>query len=373
VNPNLSSSFVPIDLNTVIIFKMTDVQDPEIAKVRQELIARFDSLTNKSDILRAVELKALFEQIKLVPVESRADYGKQVNSLRQELESMIASASDEHSELTPIDVTAPFDVNIKPGSEPMLLPTTNGSIHPLMKEMETILDIFYRLGFKAIESPEIDDDYHMFGSLNFPENHPARDDFDTLQTKQLDKDGKPFVAPAHTSTMEIRVMNANKESLEAGEPIAFVIPGRVFRNEDLDARHEHTFYQLEGVYVGKGVTVSNLMATLKTFMSEYYQKEVELKTQPFYFPFTEPSLEFAISCPFCDKEGCNVCSYSGWIELLGCGMTHPNVYRQAGIDSEVYTGFAWGVGFMRMAMIKYGIEDIRYFLSGRLNFLGQFK
>jgi phenylalanyl-tRNA synthetase alpha chain len=172
--------------------------------------------------------------------------------------------------------------------------------------------------------------------------------------------------------MQHRVLQDGREALAQGKPIAAVIPGRVFRNEDLDARHEHTFYQLEGVYVGKGVNAGNLIATLKTFLQEYYGKALEVKTQPFYFPFTEPSFEFALSCPFCDKKGCNVCSYSGWIELLGCGMIHPNVLHEAGIDTNEYTGFAWGGGIERLVMMKYGIEDIRHFESGRLEFLRQF-
>jgi phenylalanyl-tRNA synthetase alpha chain len=194
----------------------------------------------------------------------------------------------------------------------------------------------------------------MFGSLNFPEGHPARDDYDTFITEQTDADGKPFIAPAHTSTMQNRVLVEHKEKLENGEPIAVVIPGRVFRNEDLDARHEHTFYQLEGVYVGKGVHAGNLIATLKTFLQTYYGKELEVKTQPFYFPFTEPSFEFALSCPFCDKKGCSTCSQSGWIELLGCGMIHPNVLHAAGIDPQVYTGFAWGGGIERLGGLGAG-------------------
>src|SRR4030095_11281853 len=152
------------------------------------------------------------------------------------------------------------------------------------------------------------------------EGHPARDDYDTFVTVEKDKDGKPYVAPAHTSTMQNRVLQQYKANLEKGEPIAVVIPGRVFRNEDLDPRHEHTFYQLEGVYVDKGVHAGHLIATLKTYMQEYYQQEMDIKNQPFYFPFTEPSFEFAQSCPFCQKKGCNICSYTGWIELLGCGM-----------------------------------------------------
>jgi phenylalanyl-tRNA synthetase alpha chain len=151
-----------------------------------------------------------------------------------------------------------------------------------------------------------------------------------------------------------------------------VIPGRVFRNEDLDARHEHTFYQLEGVYVDEGINAGHLIATLKTFLEEYFGQDLEVKTQPFYFPFTEPSFEFTISCPFCQKKGCNVCSYTGWIELLGCGMIHPNVLKQGGIDPAKYTGFAWGMGIDRLVMMKYGIEDVRHFESANLKFLRQF-
>jgi phenylalanyl-tRNA synthetase alpha chain len=274
--------------------------------------------------------------------------------------------------LTPIDITAPFDINTSAEQRPKLLATEQGSQHPLTTELANILDIFYRMGFTAIESPELDDDFHMFSSLNFPEDHPARDDYDTFTTTQTDKNGKPYIAPAHTSTMQHRVLQAHKLELEKGKAIAAVIPGRVFRNEDLDARHEHTFYQLEGVYVDKGIHAGHLIATLKTFLQEYYGKELEVKTQPFYFPFTEPSFEFALSCPFCDKKGCSICSQTGWIELLGCGLIHPNVLSQAGIDPEVYTGFAWGGGIERLVMMKYGIEDIRHFEAAKLEFLRQF-
>jgi phenylalanyl-tRNA synthetase alpha chain len=349
---------------------MNDSDKQTIDSIRETLIGRIKEGQSPLSVIRSIELKSLFDELKTKPPEERSEFGKQINALKQELEAYGGNSSDEQN-LADIDVTAPFDDNSP--SNQQLLPTELGSIHPITREMDNILDIGYRMGFKAIETPEIDDDYHMFGSLNFPEGHPARDDFDSFLTVQKDENGKPFIAPAHTSTMQIRVLEADKQQLKDGHPLAYIIPGRVFRNEDLDARHEHTFYQLEGVYVGKNVTVGNLMATLKNFMSTYYGKEVELKTQPFYFPFTEPSFEFAISCPYCDKAGCNICSYSGWIELLGCGMTHPNVYLKAGIDPEVYTGFAWGIGFMRMAMIKYDIEDIRYFHSGRLDFLRQFK
>lgn len=347
-------------------------QNNRIAEVADTLRARMETLENKAEILKAVELKALYAEIPTLPTEQRAAFGKEINALKQELERLVAKQHDQADERPPIDVTAPFDRNVPAGQQPQLLPAEQGSQHPLMTELAKVLDIFYRMGFTAVESREIDDDYHMFTSLNFPEGHPARDDYDTFMTIQSDKDGQPLIAPAHTSTMQNRVLQAHKANLEQGRPIAAVIPGRVFRNEDLDARHEHTFYQLEGVYVDKGVHAGNLIATLKTFLQEYYAKELEVKTQPFYFPFTEPSFEFALSCPFCDKQGCNVCSYSGWIELLGCGMINPNVLKMAGIDPAVYTGFAWGGGIERLVMMKYGIEDIRHFESGKLDFLRQF-
>jgi phenylalanyl-tRNA synthetase alpha chain len=325
-----------------------------------------------SSVLRSAELKNLFDQIKTMPSEERGAFGQEINSLRNELTELLKANQDEAAALPPIDITAPFDINTPTDKRPSLLPSETGSQHPLMTELTTVLDIFYRMGFTAIESREIDDDFHMFGSLNFPDDHPARDDYDTFMTTQTDKNGKPFIAPAHTSTMQNRVLKKHKAELEAGKPIAAVIPGRVFRNEDLDARHEHTFYQLEGIYVDKDINAGNLIATLKTFLQEYYGKELEVMTQPFYFPFTEPSFEFALSCPFCDKKGCNICSQTGWIELLGCGMIHPNVLSQTGIDPSIYTGFAWGGGIDRLVMMKYGVEDVRHFEAGKLDFLRQF-
>lgn len=346
--------------------------NPQIADVAAELKARFDRLENKADILRAPELRAIFSGIRMVEPDQRSQYGQEVNRLRQELQAMVDATSSVDSTLPALDVTAPFDINTVADRRSQLLPSQLGTVHPLMAELSTVLDIFGNMGFTAIESREIDDDFHMFETLNFPENHPARDHYDTFMTEQTDAEGKSFIAPAHTSTMQYRVLKQFKSQLEQGTPIAAVIPGRVFRNEDLDARHEHTFYQVEGVYVGQGVTVGNLIATLKTFLQTYYGKALEVKTQPFYFPFTEPSFEFALSCPFCDKVGCHICSQSGWIELLGCGLIHPNVLRLAGVDPDTYTGFAWGFGVDRLVMMKHGIEDIRHFESAKLDFLRQF-
>lgn len=342
-------------------------QNHKIAEVAELLRQRFDELDQKPDILKAVELRSLYAEIPTLPAEERSEFGKEINQLKQELEDLVALHQDKAQTLPPIDVTAPFDVNVPADKRPRLLSSEMGSRHPLMTELQGVLDIFYRMGFTAIESRQIDDDYHMFGALNFPEGHPARDDYDTFMTE----DG--LIAPAHTSTMQNRVLKQYKDNLDKGEPIAVLLPGRVYRNEDLDARHEHTFHQFEGVYVDKGIHVGNLLATFKTFLTEYYRQDIEIKSQPFYFPFTEPSFELALSCPFCQKKGCHICSQTGWIELLGMGMIHPNVLKEAGIDPNEFTGFAWGCGLERLVMMKYGIEDIRHFESGKLDFLRQFK
>ncbi len=347
-------------------------QNPRVAEVAETLMKRFDELEDKSEVLKAVELRALYGEIPTLPPEERGTFGKEINQLKSELEQLVAEHQEKAEALPPIDVTAPFDINVPADKRPKFLTADNGSRHPLMVEIEKISDIFYRMGFVVEESRQLDDDWHMFTSLNFPEGHPARDDYDTFMTVETDKNGKQLIAPAHTSTMQNRYLQKYKANLEQGKPIAVLVPDRVFRNEDLDARHEHTFYQFEGIYVDKGIHAGHLMATLKTFLQDYFQQDIEIKTQPFYFPFTEPSFEFALSCPFCQKKGCNVCSRTGWIELLGCGMIHPNVLKMAGIDPSVYTGYAWGSGVERLVMMKYNIEDVRHFESGKLDFLRQF-
>lgn len=312
-------------------------------------------------VLRSPELRSLYDELKTLPSDQKAAFGQEVNALRQELESILATKGEAEEKMPPIDATAPWAANTQ---KPSVLPATAGSVHPLNQEMARILDIFSRMGFSAVESRQIDDDYHMFTSLNFPEGHPARDDYDTFMTEE------GLVAPAHTSTMQNRILKANKHLLEKGEPIAYVIPGRVFRNEDLDATHEHTFHQLEGIYVDKGVHAGMLVATLQAYLNEYFGEDLQTKLQPFYFPFTEPSFEMAVERPSILRKDDS--EEQKWLELLGCGMIHPNVLREAGIDPEVYTGFAWGQGIERMVMMKNGIEDIRHFNSAKLDFLRQF-
>lgn len=343
----------------------------DIEAVKQALLRRVEQSDEPREVLKAPELKALYAQIR--QADDKAAFGAAVNDAKLALEQAIAAREATLSEVerAPIDVTAPFDVN---APIPTLLPSSHGSIHPLMREVETISDIFNRMGYVTEESREIDDQYHMFESLNFPKGHPARDDYDTFMTEETDANGDKLIAPAHTSTMQNRVLKKYAANLTNDEAIAVIVPDRTFRNEDLDARHEHTFYQVEGVYVARGVSVGNLIATLQAFLQEYYGKKLDVRVNPFYFPFTEPSFEFALSCPFCEgnEKGCKICSGEGWIELLGCGMIHPNVLKMAGIDPTEYTGFAFGCGIDRLIMMKYQIEDIRHLESGKLDFLRQF-
>jgi len=342
----------------------------DINALRIQLLAQVSDSMQPAEVLRSDSLKEIYRQIPTLPAEERGAFGQQVNALKVEIEAAVEArqATLSQTTLAPIDVTAPFDIN---ASKPVLLPAEQGTLHPLTQEMERISDIFNRMGFVTEGSREIDDQYHMFETLNFPKGHPARDDYDTFMTVETDKDGDPFIAPAHTSTMQNRVLKKYHANLAEGNAIAAIVADRCFRNEDLDARHEHTFYQVEGIYVAKNVHAGMLVATLKKFLEEYYGRELEVRVNPYYFPFTEPSFEFALSCPFCEN-GCNVCSQSKWIELLGCGMIHPNVLKAADIDPEVYTGFAFGCGIDRLVMMKYGIEDVRNFESGKLKFLRQF-
>jgi phenylalanyl-tRNA synthetase alpha chain len=338
----------------------------DVQSVSEILFKRFEDLDKKAEILRAKELKSLYALIPTLPDSEKAEFGQQVNLLTKKLKDMVKESEQQSEVITPIDITAPFDINQNANNTQFLLTSDNGSQHPLNRELDVIVDIFYRMGFSAIESRIIDDDYHMFGSLNFPEGHPARDDYDTFKTEEK------LIPPAHTSSMQNRVLIENKKLLDDGQDIAYIIPGIVFRNEDVDARHDHTFFQVEGVYVSKQVNTGKLIATLRTFLEEYFHQDLEIKLQPYYFPFTEPSFEFSLSCPFCKKQGCSICSYSGFIELLGCGMIHPNVLAEAGIDNNVYSGFAFGFGLDRLVMMKYDIEDVRNLKSTKLEFLRQF-
>lgn len=329
-----------------------------IAKVAKQLLLEAKN-NPESKILRSPALKGLYSEIPKLPQDQRASFGKEVNELRQELQKLIdASVQKQKFDVSNIDITAPFGVNTEIVDRPSLLPTEQGSKHPLSQELEKINDIFVRMGFNVADSRQLDNDYNMFSALNFPENHPARDDYDTFMTDE------GLIPPAHTSTMQNRILRNSKP------PIRFVIPGRTYRNEDVDATHEHTFNQIEGVYVDKDITLADMLGTIQLFLETYFGEEIEFKTQPFYFPFVEPGLEFLIKTPKSLRKNKNS---DQWLEIMGCGMIHPNVLSEAGVDPKIYSGFAWGFGLDRLVMLKNGIEDVRHFNSGNLEFLRRFR
>jgi len=334
----------------------------------------YQTLTKDKEKLNSDELKKkyiskkgsitkAFGEIANIKQDQRAEYGKEANQLKTHFIEILEGRErkrDTYSTKKKIDPTAPFDTNISKKNREVWL-NTKGTIHPLSRELEKWEEIFKGMGFNILESRQIDDDFHMFESLNFPVGHPARDMYDTFWTE----DG--FVLPAHTSTMQNRAIRQF-----GPPPIAVVLPGRCFRNEATDAGHEHTFHQIEGIFIGENVSLGNMVATIKKFLQTYLETDFDVRIQPSFFPFTEPDCEFVISCPFCKKAGCSTCGHSGWIELMGCGMIHPNVLKQAGIDPEKYSGFAWGFGVDRLTMIKLGINDIRHLRDNNLNFLRQF-
>lgn len=309
------------------------------------------------------ELKALnadYAKIREIPAEQRGEFGRKLNAKKMAILEQIRAAEEASLDVAvqPLDVTAPCGVN-----EPLpeMYPVTMGSAHPLMKELDRVVEIYQMMGFDVMESRQLDDEFHMFDALNFPKEHPARDGYDTFRTEE------GLIPPAHTSTMQHRVLKLNRDKLAQGQQLAVVVPGRVYRNEDADATHEHTFYQCEGVYVSDDCTMGQMLGILREFFEQYYEQKLNIRTQPGYFPFTEPSLEFLIEKPrsLGGKKG-------DFLEMLGCGMIHPNVLSQAGIDPTRYHGFAWGGGIDRLAMLRYGLNDVRYFESGNLNFLREF-
>ncbi len=305
---------------------------------------------------RKSPLTEILKGIKDLDAEGKKIVGQEANKAKQALIDLLdkrqAEISSQH--FKNIGKTEAIDVTL-PGRD-----QEKGHKHPITQMTELCEDIFQTMGFEVYYPFAVDDDYHNFETLNLPPNHPARDSWDTLWTE----DG--HIAITHTSSMQNRIMSNNKP------PIRAIVPGRCFRNEATDARHEHTFTQLEGIYVDKGITITDLLGTLKEFFSKFYEQEVEVKFTPDFFPFVEPGGMMSLSCVLCKGKGCAVCKQSGWLEVMGCGMIHPKVLEMAGIDAETYSGFAWGFGIERLAMLKYNIDDIRYFNSGSLDFIRQF-
>lgn len=304
---------------------------------------------------------ALFSEFKSIPQEQKKRLGQRINQLKNSVQEKInasLSALEEHpSEIFITDFSLPAD--------PMAL----GSRHPVSIIRNEIIEIFNRLGFTISEGPEIEDDEHVFSKLNFPPNHPARDMQDTFFiVKHEDEGGKnrDVLLRTHTSPVQVRVMENQQP------PIRTISPGRVFRNEAISARSHCIFHQVEGLYIDKNVSFADLKQTLLYFAKEMFGKKTSIRLRPSFFPFTEPSAEMDISCS-CNGKGCNLCKYSGWLEILGCGMVDPNVLDFTGIDSHRYTGFAFGMGIERIALLKYQIKDIRLLFENDIRFLRQFK
>lgn len=299
-------------------------------------------------------IAALFDDFKNVPADQKKEIGKALNELKtaalnkvNELKEKLCN-SDQGK--TGLDLTLPGDL-IKPGTR-----------HPLSIVKNEILAIFNKLGFTISEGPEIEDDWHNFSALNFPEEHPARDMQDTFFIEK----NPDIVLHTHTSSVQVRDMETHPL------PIRLVTPGRVFRNEAISARAHCIFHQIEALYIDENVSFADLKQTLTYFAKELFGPETQIRLRPSYFPFTEPSAEMDVSCSLCHGEGCNVCKGTGWLEILGCGMVDPNVLELNGIDKEKYTGFALGMGIERISMLKYGIKDLRLFFENDIRFLEQF-
>ncbi len=317
------------------------------------------------DALEAIRVDALGRKGKLAEVsktfgklapEERARVGKLLNTVKQDLETRLdqrktaldSVAIDVRLESEWVDLTAPV-----PGIRP-------GSLHPITHVQRELEELFVSLGFAIMDGPEVETEHYNFDALNIPADHPARDAQDTFWLK----DGR--LLRTHTSPVQIRALE------KFGPPLKMIAPGRVFRNEEVDASHEHTFYQLEGMMVDRDVSVAHLLYFMKTLLSAIFHRDVAVRLRPGFFPFVEPGFELDIQCLICGGKGCPVCKHSGWVELLPCGLVNPAVLRAGGVDPEQWNGFAFGLGLTRLAMMRYGIDDIRLFAGGDLRFLRQF-
>lgn len=334
----------------------------QIEKISKE-IESFTSSTRQSVeefrlqfISKKGKLSTLFDQLKLAAADDKKELGKVLNDLKKSAEAKFyelqqALEGEGQGSIYEGDLSLPTT------------PNKTGSQHPLMLTRSRIIEIFERLGFNVEDGPEIEDDWHNFTALNFPENHPAREMQDTFFVEK----NPDILLRTHTSNVQIRLMKNRKP------PFRAIMPGRVYRNEAISARAHCFFHQVEGLYVDKNVGFADLKQTLYHFAKEMFGKETKIRLRPSFFPFTEPSAEIDISCLICHGKGCNVCKYSGWVEIAGSGMVHPNVLRNCGIDPEEYTGFAFGMGIERITMLRYSINDLRLFSENDIRFLKQFK
>ncbi|MHB2148892.1 phenylalanine--tRNA ligase subunit alpha [Calditrichota bacterium LG25] len=331
-----------------------------IEKIRAEFSQAVQSVKSPAD-LEPIRVKFLgrkglvstsFERISELPKEQRPLFGKALNELKKELETqyeaLAASFKNKEAPKRRIDLTLP-------GRKPFA-----GRKHPLLKVADEIKQIFTSLGFTIEDGPEIETDFYNFEALNIPKTHPARDMQDTLYITD------DILLRTHTSPVQIRVMQRQKP------PIQMIAPGRVYRRDTPDASHSPFFHQVEGLVVDEGITFADLKGVIQAFAHRMFGPDIKVRFRPSFFPFTEPSAEYDFSCVFCKGKGCRVCKNTGWMEISGAGMVHPNVFKAAGVDAEKYTGYAFGMGIDRIAMIKYAIDDIRIFFENDIRFLNQF-
>jgi len=333
------------ELSATALAAIAAANSPEdLERVRVDVLGRKGTLAQIS------------KEMGKVPAEQRGPVGKLLNAVKQELDAALENKSGEFADAALrarldaewMDLTLPA-----PGLRP-------GSLHPITQIQAEIEDLFVSMGFTVLDGPEVESEYYNFDALNIPADHPARDTQDTFWLT----DGN--LLRTHTSPVQIRGME------KLGPPLRMIAPGRAFRNESVDASHDHTFYQLEGMMVDRDVSVAHLIYFMKTLLTAIFKREVTVRLRPGYFPFVEPGFELDIQCLICGGPGCPVCKQSGWVELLPCGLVNPNVLRMSGIDPEVWNGFAFGLGLTRLAMMRYGIDDIRLLQGGDLRFLQQF-
>ncbi len=327
----------------------TQINSFEINDINQLEAFRIKFLGSKS------EIKNLFGELKTVPNEDKKSIGKDLNDLRIQAEEKYAENKEKLENRTNTKET--IDLS-KPGEN-----FSVGSHHPISLVRREIIEIFNRIGFVVSEGPEIEDDWHNFSALNFPPEHPARDMQDTFF---IEKGEKEMALRTHTSSVQVRVMENQKP------PIRTISPGRVYRNEAISARAHCFFHQVEGLYIDKNVSFADLKQTLLYFAKEMFGEKAQIRLRPSYFPFTEPSAEVDVSCSICNSKGCNVCKYTGWLEILGCGMVDPNVLEASGIDSKTYTGYAFGMGIERITQLKYKVNDLRLYSENDVRFLKHF-
>ncbi len=341
----------------------------------QELLAQIEQYRNEIDAyeignpqqLEAFRIrflgtkgitKTLFGEMRNVPNEKKKEFGQVLNDFKLLAETKFEKARELTASAEITNESADLSL---PGT-----PVEIGSRHPITLVRNRIVSIFQRLGFSVADGPEIEDDFHNFTALNLPENHPARDMQDTFYVHQPSDGGVDWLLRTHTSNVQIREMK------KGNLPIRIICPGRVYRNETISARSHMFFHQVEGLYIDENVSFADLKQTLYFFVQEMFGRDVKVRFRPSYFPFTEPSAEMDISCFICGGKGCRICKHTGWVEILGCGMVHPKVLENCGIDPEKYTGYAFGMGIERPALLLYDVNDIRLFSENDVRFLKQF-